>query len=182
MTNTAYTDSVRGIWTIENVLSGDECQALIGKSEQAGYEPATMNYFGGAVARPDIRNNDRVIWDDPLYAERLWAILSPHVPQSLGDRYAVGLNERFRLYRYDPGQKFAPHIDGSYRSPTGAQSMLTLLVYLNDGFEGGETDVDGVAISPQTGKALLFRHQLLHEGVEIRSGRKYVLRSDVMYL
>jgi prolyl 4-hydroxylase len=29
--------------------------------------------------------------------------------------------------------------------------------------------------------ALLFDHHLLHEGAAVMSGRKYVLRSDVMY-
>jgi hypothetical protein len=32
-----------------------------------------------------------------------------------------------------------------------------------------------------TGHALLFQHRLLHEGCPVRSGIKYVLRSDVMY-
>lgn len=51
---------------------------------------------------------------------------------------AVGLNERFRFYRYDVGQKFAPHTDGAYHSPTGARSLLTLLLYLNDDYTGGK--------------------------------------------
>jgi hypothetical protein len=29
--------------------------------------------------------------------------------------------------------------------------------------------------------ALIFEHQLLHEGAAVTQGRKYVLRSDVMY-
>lgn len=31
------------------------------------------------------------------------------------------------------------------------------------------------------GTALLFEHQQVHEGAVVRSGRKYVLRTDVMY-
>jgi prolyl 4-hydroxylase len=57
------------------------------------------------------------------------------------------------------------------------------LVYLNDAFEGGTTafhrfDVDVV---PRTGSGLVFQHRLLHDGRTVRSGVKYVLRSDVMY-
>ena len=29
--------------------------------------------------------------------------------------------------------------------------------------------------------ALIFEHELLHEGAAVTAGRKYVLRSDVMY-
>ena len=60
--------------------------------------------------------------------------------------------------------------------------MLTLIVYLNDDFEGGETDFDlGVCVDPRPGTALLFQHFLLHEGCKVTAGMKYVLRSDVMY-
>jgi hypothetical protein len=57
------------------------------------------------------------------------------------------------------------------------------MVYLNEGFGGGTTafhDFD-VAATPRTGAALVFQHQLLHEGCVVTSGVKYVLRSDVMY-
>jgi hypothetical protein len=36
-------------------------------------------------------------------------------------------------------------------------------------------------IEPHAGMALLFQHRLLHEGSEVTSGVKYVVRSDVMY-
>jgi hypothetical protein len=57
------------------------------------------------------------------------------------------------------------------------------MVYLNEGFGGGTTrfhDFD-IDVRPRTGHALLFQHRLLHEGCEVASGTKYVLRSDVMY-
>ena len=63
----------------------------------------------------------------------------------------------------------------------GLRSELTLLVYLNEGFEGGETDFRDFAIRPATGMALLFIHDTWHEGAEVTAGTKYVLRSDVMY-
>lgn len=171
-----------GVYVMSGVFSPEECADLIRLCEDAGFEPATLSLFGGAVRRPDVRNNDRVIWDDPSLAASVWARVAPHVPEQLDGRVAVGLNERFRFYRYDPGQRFSPHMDGSYVSPTGAVSQLTLLVYLNGGFEGGETVILGTPVPPETGKILAFRHRLLHEGAEVRTGRKYVLRSDVMYL
>ncbi len=61
------------------------------------------------------------------------------------------------------------------------------MVYLNEAFEGGATrfflrEPHGeIDIVPQTGMALLFLHTLQHEGATVESGRKYVLRSDIMY-
>jgi len=49
-------------------------------------------------------------------------------------------------------------------------------------FEGGETNfAGGISVKPETGMVLVFQHQLLHEGAAVTKGRKYVLRSDVMF-
>ena len=171
-----------GIYTESNVFSAEDCQRYIERCENAGFEAASLSLFGGAVPRPNVRNNDRAIIDDPALAAVIWARVKSLVPSEVNNRAAIGLNERFRFYRYDVGQKFAPHFDGAYRSPTGALSLLTFMLYLNDGYEGGETIVSGIPIAPERGKILVFKHQLLHESVEVRSGRKYVLRSDVMFM
>ena len=93
------------------------------------------------------------------------------------------MNERFRCYRYEPGQRFAPHFDGAFVRDAHERSHLTLMVYLNEGFGGGSTaflDWDR-EVAPRLGSALVFQHRLLHEGCTVTSGVKYVLRSDVMY-
>ena len=93
----------------------------------------------------------------------------------------IGLNERWRFYRYDPGQAFRWHRDGAYERNALERSRLTFMVYLNEDFAGGETRFETFAVRPRTGTALVFLHPLLHEGAEIERGRKYVMRSDVMY-
>lgn len=116
-----------------------------------------------------------------------------------------GLNERLRFLRYDSGMFFAPHKDGSYHRPDGTQqSMLTVMLYLNtcgQDYQGGmtrfvkgdthgdslrgvvapEAEAAGVVVTPRAGDVLIFTHPVLHEGVRVLSGRKYVLRTDVMY-
>ena len=72
------------------------------------------------------------------------------------------------------------HKDGPWLED-GLRSELTLLVYLNEDFQGGATDFRGFQIQPRTGDALLFVHDTWHEGAVLVSGCKYVLRSDVMY-
>ena len=47
---------------------------------------------------------------------------------------AVGLNERFRFYRYGAGEYFSWHYDGSYYRNDLERSLLTLMVYLDEGF------------------------------------------------
>jgi hypothetical protein len=170
-----------GIFTLEKVLTLEECCEYITFTEAKGYEDAPITTASGFAMRPDIRNNARVIVDDVERADLLWQRIRDAVPAFLKGRQAIGLNERFRFYRYDPGERFAPHRDGAYRRPNGEESLLTFMVYLNEGFVGGETNFDTVSVTPRLGMALLFEHPLRHEGAAVTSGRKYVLRSDVMY-
>jgi prolyl 4-hydroxylase len=172
------------VWTIPNILSPEECRALIVRVEHQGPAPAPITTAGGFVMRPDIRNNDRIIFDDATLAATLFHRARSTIPNTMFNHYVpVGANERFRCYRYRPGQRFAPHYDGSFRRNAHEESMLTFMVYLNDGFQGGDTcflDLDE-RIVPKTGTGLLFQHRQLHEGCEVESGVKYVARTDVMF-
>jgi predicted 2-oxoglutarate/Fe(II)-dependent dioxygenase YbiX len=167
----------RTIATIHAILSPVECRDHITRSEQIGYGPAP---FADSIDER-IRNNERVIIDDESLSALVWSRIRAHVPELLDGREATGVNERFRYYRYRPGQKFALHRDGFFRRENGEESKLTCLLYLNDDFTGGETKVKDVMIEPRPGMALIFRHEFPHEGRPVLDGTKYTLRTDVMY-
>lgn len=177
------------VFLLHDFLSDDECAALIRRSEGLTYEVGTV---GGMVSQ-EIRNNERVLLDDTPLADVLFRRAAPWLPQVVEHRNLVRFNERWRFYRYRPGQTFQPHRDGSYmRLETYEKSEVTFLIYLNDNVAGGETrffaDMDQVArrspyltVNPTTGAALVFLHSIWHEGAVVQSGEKYVLRTDVMY-
>lgn len=173
------------IQTIDGLFTPEECDALVRSSEASGFTDAPITTGRGFVMAPEVRNNTRVMFDDPARAAALWARLGPWVPAERARGVAVGLNERFRFYRYAPGEYFRWHLDGSFERDAHERSMVTAIVYLNDDFEGGSTDFDtreGAAqIIPRRGMVLLFDHRLLHQGAPVLRGRKYVLRTDVMY-
>ena len=134
--------------------------------------------------RPDIRNNDRVMFDDPELARRLVEAARPRVPERLErDWVLCGANERLRCYRYRPGQHFAPHFDGAFHRHDDERSLLTFLVYLNGCRAGGSTRLLdlGVDVQPAAGLGLIFNHHLLHEGAPVVEGVKYVVRTDLMF-
>lgn len=182
---------------VDDVFTADECAVVVARIEALGPSFAPITTHRGFVDRPDIRNNDRVIFDDVDLANDLFARLAPHLPlQRRGltpeDRRgeqgdplwtATTCNERFRGYRYQRGQRFAPHYDGPFVRNDDDRSALTLLLYLNEGFDGGETRfLDWQStVTPKTGSVLLFDHAILHEGAGVLAGTKYALRSDVMY-
>ena len=140
----------------------------------------------------------------------------------------VGLNRRWRIYRYDSlgNETFEPHIDAAF-PPSGLSedgstliwdssdpereviiSRLTVLMYLNDDFVGGETTFfrPGMAsmhghqsaviasVKPVTGSFLIFpqaigdgedwayHHWPQHEASPVLSGSpKYIIRSDALF-
>ncbi|WP_028101373.1 prolyl hydroxylase family protein [Pseudoduganella violaceinigra] len=170
-----------GIFTVDRFLSETECQHYIGMGEQMGYRPSEVNLPAGSVRREDIRNNDRVIVDNPRLAEFLFQRAMPVLPPDIGQWRLHGLNERFRFYRYGPGEYFKWHKDGSFEKSGDEVSLLTFLIYLNADFEGGDTQFRWDTVRPQEGRLLVFPHKQSHQGAEIIAGTKYVLRSDVMY-
>ena len=82
---------------------------------------------------------------------------------------------------------------------TGLRSEFTLLIYLTgieDGVVGGETAFyphglpspksknKGIVVPLQRGAAVIHRHGadcMVHEGLVVEKGEKWVLRSDVMF-
>ncbi|XP_067681338.1 uncharacterized protein [Haliotis asinina] len=114
----------------------------------------------------------------------------------------LGLNPVFRLCRYLPGGHFSPHFDGHFSASTDQRSLQTLMLYLNGDFIGGSTnfvdekqvlykDENGkfcaeeknvlYRIQPEPGMAIVFNHHRLHEGEKLGDGRKYILRTDIMF-
>ena len=187
-TITAHVLSTRpALFTLDGVLSAADCEALIRQAEQIGFAEAPVTVGPNRFAMmPDLRNNTRVIVDDVAMAGRLWERVREHVPTTLERRTAVGLNERFRFYRYDPGQQFDWHRDGAFHRSADEGSLLTLIFYLNEGCRGGATEFlhvtdEAITIEPRRGAALLFSHPVMHRGAPVIAGRKYVLRTDVMY-
>lgn len=92
-----------------------------------------------------------------------------------------GVNDRFRFCRYHAGEKFEAHTDDVYRNADATLvSMLTLVIYLNDDYDGGNLNYlsarfpssaataasrDNIVktVVPQVGLAVCFAHSLLHE-------------------
>lgn len=170
------------VFVIHDFLSPEECRDYIRIGEEMGFTDAPITTQRGFEMRKDIRNNTRVIMDNVELAGQLWERAAPLIPE-YRDRSPIGLNERFRFYRYEPGQRFAPHYDGAFQRENGERSEYSFLIYLNDDFAGGHTlfHIPKLDVHPVAGSVLAFQHHQLHEGAVLDSGVKYVLRTDVMF-
>jgi prolyl 4-hydroxylase len=170
-------------WIVDDALTDEACSRLIQRAEKIGFDEATVNLIGGDTMRKDLRNNDRIIMDDEELAASIFNRVKDKIPPEMMAMDCVGLNERFRVYRYTQGMRFTPHYDGAFVRNTEECSCVSVLFYLNGDCEGGDTNLLDLkeTVSPKTGRALFFQHRLLHEGAEVHAGIKYVLRTDVMY-
>jgi len=189
--------AVPGAVLLPGVLTAAECAQLVALAEAIGFaEDASVGIEAlHLLARSDL--------GAPLLAR-----VAPLLPRH---GRLVGLNARWRLFRYSAGATYRPHIDGCWPGsglgPSGewvddvhggaAVSRLTFLVYLNDGFAGGGTTfftagaeeghVHARGVCPRAGAVLVFPHgeaegALVHEGSAVEAGgRKYVIRSDVLF-
>ncbi len=177
------------LYLVSGAFSELECVEWIRSTEARGYAATGGSYPA------DYRDNDRLLFDDSELAGTLFERLGGQLPPELereGARWRLtGLNQRFRCCRYGEGQRFAIHRDGPYAPGPGQRSWLTVMLYLNDaaGFEGGETsyytdrsgDEELASIRPGQGDLVVFSHDLWHAGQAVTAGRKYVLRTDVIY-
>lgn len=190
---------------VDNLFTEAECKELIDLTEAKGYDEALL---GASQQRnTQQRNSWRCIVDDAALAERIFRQVQPYVPAEWLGCKAVGLNERLRFLKYNPGEYFKPHNDGIYVRKDGSQSsFITVHLYLCDVPEGhgGETTfttekmsygrharqtsrsddknpVKRLSVRPVMGRALIFEHHLPHEGSKLTNGVKYTMRTDVMY-
>lgn len=44
------------------------------------------------------------------------------------------------------------------------------MIYLNEGYEGGRTELEDHVIEPEVGRGLVFCHPIRHQGAEVRTG------------
>jgi prolyl 4-hydroxylase len=95
----------------------------------------------------------------------------------------VRQGEPLQVLRYGPGQEYRAHLDAV--PGLANQRALTVLVYLNEGYDGGETVFPdrGIAVRARTGDALIFANTgadgrpdpaTRHAGLPVTRGTKFV--------
>jgi prolyl 4-hydroxylase len=96
----------------------------------------------------------------------------------------AGWGEPLNILRYQPGQQYKPHHDGTGSDNVSVRD-LTALIWLNDAYEGGETDFPkiGVRVRGAVGDMLVFRNvrdngafdeRMIHAGLPVTKGVKWM--------
>ncbi|CAK9077200.1 Espin (Autosomal recessive deafness type 36 protein) (Ectoplasmic specialization protein) [Durusdinium trenchii] len=144
---TSAVEGVPGAFVVHGVLSAKDCEAL----------GRVVDLAHAAVVLPDTTEPRREsqhhipVWVDQAALKPLCRKLHAALPQTAGPRCAAQLEEPglevshfTRLYKYEQGDFSAPHFDRAYherdeRGRLTRFSAFSIVLYLNDDFEGGST-------------------------------------------
>jgi len=180
---------------IDNIFTKSECKKLIKHAEKTGWhQPGT----GGSYLRSMLISTH--------FAKLLEKRIGKYIPKIYDAVYYsngkplksyqwqyVGINDHFRFSKYSHNGKFPMHNDGQNFDKDDNQSYMTINIFLNDDFNGGETEFyhdpeykpDGAfesrfVVDPKIGRGALFFHDQAHTGNKVKNGYKYLIRTDVM--
>jgi prolyl 4-hydroxylase len=162
------------------LFSPAECAFLIAEAEAWLQPSLVIDPQTGRQMRNPIRTSDSMSFG---YVQETPAVhvLNRRIAAATGTDATQG--ESLQVLRYRPGQEYKPHVDALAGEPN--QRILTMLVYLNDDYEGGETLFlrTGLRFKGKKGDALLFRNALAdgrademaqHAGLPVTAGEKII--------
>ncbi|CAE7768670.1 unnamed protein product [Symbiodinium pilosum] len=135
-----------GGFQILDLMSEEECEAFQAVLDELGF------HTDAAVSLPySFRHMTNCNLCVPEFVDELLYKRCEHLLPTIAGYKPVGLNAKFRCYRYQPGDYFKPHTDGAWPgsrvTDKGFQgdaygdrfSQLTFLILLTDDYEGGAT-------------------------------------------
>jgi len=151
----------------QNFLTEDECNILIGLGESGNLEPGKVRSGKVGYRKAKVR------WfkEDTLV---------DRVRKQVAELSNIPLEnqEDFHFVKYSQNGEYKEHFDGKRRAKTA-------LIYLNDGFVGGETYFPKInkTIKPEIGKLVIWDNinsegenhpESLHSGLPVEYGTKYI--------
>jgi hypothetical protein len=89
--------------------------------------------------------------------------------------------ENVQILKYEQGEHYKWHVDQSvqttYADEHSLSRCVSVVVYLNDDFKGGETEMPDCKFRPKKGKALVFpsNWNYPHRACPVEDGTKYAL-------
>ena len=165
---------------LPSLFTGEECRYLA-EAAAPMLQPSIVIDPATGRQRPDpVRISDGVGFTLPLENPAVHA-LNRRIAAASGSGVAQG--EPLQVLRYRPGGEYRPHFDAI--AGFANQRVMTVIVWLNDDYEGGETMFmkTGAKLKGATGDALLFRNALPdgsrdpdagHAGLPVTKGEKLI--------
>ena len=165
---------------VRGLLTPEECAMLIRLAEPRLMPAGVIVGTAAIEERPAIRDNEHAAFA---------MLQEPPFVRAVNTRIAAATDtdvrqgEPLQIMRYREGRQYRTHLD---RIGSGTnQRLLTAIVYLNEGYGGGQTAFPAldIAVSGRTGDMLVFRNltengqvnlSMRHAGLPPVGGVKYI--------
>ena len=181
------------LYVVNEFLSNDECDAFI-EASKGKLKPSTVISPGKHIQHESRTSENCWIEHD-----------ANEIVHEVSKRFSILVQmpirnaEQYQLVYYKKGTEYKPHYDsfdyetddGKKNWEPGGQRMITVIAYLNDVEEGGETGFPelGIDIPPKKGDAVVFHNTLpidadtrpkihprsLHGGMPVLKGEKWMV-------
>ena len=173
-----------------DVLSPEECSEMIERSRHRLKRSTTVNPETG---QEDVIRNRT---SEGIWFQRGEDAFIERIDQRIASlmNWPIENGEGLQILHYSTSGEYRPHFDyfppdqpgSAVHTARGGQRVATLIVYLNDVPDGGETIFPeaGLAVAGRQGGAVYFRYlngrrQLdpltLHGGAPVRAGEKWIM-------
>lgn len=175
---------------IADLIDKADCRAILAEFDaEAGWKQAEITSVqpspGGPVVvshlDTDRRLARRIHFRDISLSEKpatrtALERVKTHVAVLAAKKFGLKLEEfgDEEIVYYGLGGKFTHHSDANIVKPYRA---ISILLYLNDDYEGGATSFPGASYSTsvRAGRVLVFPSALLHGGDPVTKGEKYII-------
>lgn len=185
--NSKSNDKDYDIEEIPNFLTDEECNNII-KTSIGNLSPSRVYSDNDDVLSTSMRKSNQCWLDDSYDCAKI-------ISERVKDYTKTHNNnqEQLQVVQYNKGGFFNPHYDACEGTSEYCKRMdgnqgprlYTVLIYLNDDFEGGETVFPKInkVVKPEKGKAVLFRNvddngviikESFHGGVPVKEGEKWI--------
>ncbi|MBJ6980197.1 MULTISPECIES: 2OG-Fe(II) oxygenase [unclassified Luteimonas] len=173
----------------ENVLTADECDALIAEAQPRLRRAGVVDSERGGSKIDERRTSELAVVQRG--ASPLVTRIDARIATITGVPLAQG--EPLQVMRYGVGAEYQPHYDyfdlgrpgQAANLRNGGQRIASLVVYLNDVEAGGETTFPrcGLAVGPRKGSAVFFAYtdaqsrtdpMSYHAGAPVTRGEKWI--------
>ena len=177
--------------TVAGFLPPAVCAYLMQRSAERLVQAQVYDAYGGGLKIDPMRTNKGAAYS-LIDSDVVMQLVRARIAQAAG--VAFDTLEPTELLHYTAGEHYKPHFDFFHPSlPNYADEMRvkgqrirTCLVYINGGYQGGETEFPkiGIKFRGQPGEALIFDNVLadgagdpltLHAGLPPTAGEKWLL-------
>jgi hypothetical protein len=216
---TKMTIGSNDIYIINKLFTKNECEKIITNSgKYHEINDYTIQNYGYDIKKRQSQRKciidfdlSTVIWNriQIMHDKGYFMGYKPFGYLTEGIWIPIKINECYRLNIYNaPSIGFSPHYDGQYTESFNTKSIFTMIIYLNDEYEGGDTilydkenkiDISGLTIDeeikinngintykqtiikPAVGKCLIFPHNTIHASDKIIKGKKIIVKTDIVF-